>query len=144
MARHGVLVAAGLALAAAAAIAAPEAGAGHPETTTLVLLGTTDVHGHLEPTREELQLDDGTKVIALRGGAGLLGGYVAQARARFKNAVKLDDKIGAMKADLAGLPEFSDPSGIYAIPPTIQGFVVYSKMVLYAASGLDPNPPPKS
>ncbi|WP_426033592.1 hypothetical protein [Cypionkella sp. TWP1-2-1b2] len=68
----------------------------------------------------------------------------AQARARFENAVKLDDKIGAMKADLAGLPEFSDACGIYASPLTIQGFVVYCNKAIYTAAGLDLNTPPKS
>lgn len=84
-----------------------------------------------------LGTDGGPDLFLLNGGA--------QARARFANAVKLDDKIGALKDDLAGRPEFTDASGsLYAIPLTIQGFPVYYNKKLYADAGLDPNAPPKS
>ena len=83
-----------------------------------------------------LTSDGGPDLFLLNGGA--------QARARFENAVKLDDKIGDLKPDLAGLAEFSDANGIYAIPLTIQGFAVYYNKALYTAAGLDPNAPPQS
>lgn len=85
---------------------------------------------------------------ALASGGGpdlfLLNGG-AQARARFGNAVKLDDRIGDFKADLAGLPEFTGADGAtYAIPLTIQGFPVYYNKKLYADAGLDPNAAPRT
>ncbi len=49
-----------------------------------------------------------------------------------------------MKGDLAGLADFSDATGIYAVPLTIQGFVVYYNKALYTDAGLDPNAAPKT
>ena len=66
-----------------------------------------------------------------------------QARAHFGDALKLDDKIGDLKGQLAGLPEFSDATGIYALPLTIQGFPVYYNKKLYADAGLDPAAAPR-
>lgn len=68
----------------------------------------------------------------------------AQARARFENALNLDGKLGDLQANLAGLPEFSDASGIYAVPLTIQGFVIYYNKALYTDAGLDPAAAPKT
>ena len=68
----------------------------------------------------------------------------AQARARFADAPKLDDKIGDLKTNLVGLPEFVDAAGIYALPLTIQGFPVYDNKKLYADAGLDPNAVPNT
>src|SRR5688572_8220871 len=58
--RYAVLL--GLLGAAAPARGAPE---------VLVLVGTTDVHGHLEAVEEEIALDGGRKGVARRGGAAL-------------------------------------------------------------------------
>lgn len=108
--------------------------AAHPGDTVTYVMQPNDQYYPLLGTA--LASDSGPDLFLLNGGV--------QARARFENAVKLADKIGAMKADLAGLPEFSDASGIYAISRTIQGFVVYYNKLLYTSVGLDPNTPPKT
>ena len=47
------------------------------------------------------------------------------------------------RATLVGWPEFTGPDGgLYAIPLSIQGFVVYYNKKLYADAGLDPEKPP--
>ncbi len=61
------------------------------EATTLVLLGTTDIHGHLEATREEVTLDGGAHAIASRGGLALFAGYVDSARRSHPGRVVLLD-----------------------------------------------------
>lgn len=58
--------------------------------------------------------------------------------------MKLDDKIAELKPNLAGLTEFSDKGGIYAVPLTIQGFVVYSIKKLSTEAGLDLNATPET
>ncbi len=108
--------------------------AAHPGDTISYVMQPNDQYYTLLGTA--LASDGGPDLFLLNGGA--------QARARFENAVKLDDKIADMKGDLAGLPEFSDANGIYAIPLTIQGFVVYYNKALYTAAGLDPATPPKT
>ncbi len=108
--------------------------AAHPGDTVSFVMQPNDQYYTLLGTA--LASDGGPDLFLLNGGA--------QARARFESAVKLDDKIGDMKADLAGLAEFSDANGIYAIPLTIQGFVVYYNKALYTAAELDSNSPPKT
>src|SRR5258707_3970172 len=83
---------------------------------------------------------------ALSSGSGpdlfLMNGG-AQAKARVDALVKLDDKVADIKRDIVGWPEFAGPDGgVYAIPLSIQGFVVYYNRKLYAAAGLDPAKPP--
>ena len=83
---------------------------------------------------------------ALSSGAGpdlfLMNGG-AQAKARVDALVKLDDKVADVKNDIVGWPEFTGPDGgLYAVPLSIQGFVVYYNKKLYADAGLDPAKPP--
>lgn len=108
--------------------------AAHPGVTVNFVMQPNDQYYTLLGTA--LSSDGGPDLFLLNGGA--------QAKARFANALKLDDKIGDLKAHLAGLPEFSDATGIYALPLTIQGFPVYYNKKLYADAGLDPNAAPKS
>src|SRR5687767_12394646 len=49
-------------------------------TRWIEIYGTTDRHGQIEGRQVELLLDDGKKVTVERGGAALLGGYLANAR----------------------------------------------------------------
>jgi len=83
---------------------------------------------------------------ALSSGAGpdlfLMNGG-AQAKARVDALVKLDDKVADVKNAIVGWPEFTGPDGgLYAVPLSIQGFVVYYNKKLYADAGLDPAKPP--
>lgn len=109
--------------------------AAHPGVTVSFVMQPNDQYYTLLGTA--LSSAGGPDLFLLNGGA--------QARARFENALPLDDKIGGFKADLAGLAEFSDASGMaYAIPLTIQGFPVYYNKKLYADAGLDPAAAPKT
>ena len=108
--------------------------AAHPGVTVNFVMQPNDQYYTLLGTA--LGSEGGPDLFLLNGGA--------QAKARFANALKLDDKIGEMKGQLAGLPEFSDATGIYALPLTIQGFPVYYNKAVYADAGLDPNAAPKS
>ncbi len=83
-----------------------------------------------------LSSNSGPDLFLMNGGA--------QAKARFPALVKLDDKVADIKGDLVGWEEFSDASGTYAIPLSIQGFVVYYNKKLYQDAGLDPAKPPKT
>ena len=58
--------------------------------------------------------------------------------------MKLDDKIADLKPNPAGLAEFSDKGGNFAVPLTIQGFVVYFIKKLSTEAGLDPNAAPET
>ena len=108
--------------------------AAHPGDTINYVMQPNDQYYTLLGTA--LTSDGGPDLFLLNGGA--------QARARFENAVVLDEKLGDLKGNLAGLPEFSDATGIYAVPLTIQGFVVYYNKKLYADAGLDPEAAPKT
>jgi ABC-type glycerol-3-phosphate transport system substrate-binding protein len=67
----------------------------------------------------------------------------AQAKARVDALVKLDDHVADIKGGIVGWEEFTGPDGgLYAIPLSIQGFVVYYNKKLYADAGLDPAKPP--
>ena len=108
--------------------------AAHPGDTISYVMQPNDQYYTLLGTA--LASNGGPDLFLLNGGA--------QARARFENALKLDEKLGDMAGQLAGLPEFSDATGIYAVPLTIQGFVVYYNKALYTAAGLDPEAAPKT
>ena len=108
--------------------------AAHPGDTISYVMQPNDQYYTLLGTA--LASDGGPDLFLLNGGA--------QARARFENALNLTDKLGDLKADLAGTAEFADASGLYAVPLTIQGFVVYYNKTLYADAGLDPNAPPQN
>ncbi|MCC8405243.1 extracellular solute-binding protein [Paraburkholderia sp. MMS20-SJTN17] len=80
-----------------------------------------------------LSANAGPDVFLMNGGA--------QARARMSDLVDLS---GLDKGTL-GVKEFQDASGkTYALPLTLQGFVVYYNKALYTQVGLDPNKPPKN
>lgn len=69
----------------------------------------------------------------------------AQAKARIPALLKLDDKVADLQKTVVGWPEFTGADGgIYAIPVSIQGFVVYYNKKLYKDAGLDPENPPKT
>ncbi|MBC7479021.1 MAG: extracellular solute-binding protein [Pseudorhodobacter sp.] len=106
----------------------------HPGDTITYVMQPNDQYYTLLGTA--LASDGGPDLFLLNGGA--------QARARFENSVNLDGKLGDLQGNLAGLAEFSDANGIYAVPLTIQGFVVYYNKKLYADAGLNPAKPPKS
>lgn len=108
--------------------------AAHPGDTISYVMQPNDQYYTLLGTA--LASNAGPDLFLLNGGA--------QARARFENALNLDGKLGDLQANLAGLPEFSDASGIYAVPLTIQGFVIYYNKALYTDAGLDPASAPKT
>lgn len=108
--------------------------AAHPGDTISYVMQPNDQYYTLLGTA--LASDGGPDLFLLNGGA--------QARARFENAVVLNDKLGDLAGNLAGTAEFSDANGLYAIPLTIQGFVVYYNKALYADAGLDPAAAPKT
>ena len=70
--------------------------AAHPGVTVNFVMQPNDQYYTLLGTA--LSSEGGPDLFLLNGGA--------QARARFGDALKLDDKIGDLKGQLAGLPEF--------------------------------------
>lgn len=75
----------------------------------------------------------GPDVFLLHGGA--------QTRARIPALVDLS----AHSENLVGTADFEGEDGkLYALPITIQGFVVYYNKELYADAGLDPESPPQT
>src|SRR5271156_4803667 len=70
------------------------------KTITLTIVGTTDVHGHLEAQLEELSLDGGAKVKVARGGAALLGGYLNNLRRARPGRVLLLDSGDMLQGTL--------------------------------------------
>jgi 5'-nucleotidase len=70
------------------------------DPVTVVVVGTTDVHGHLEAVEEELPLDGGGKARVRRGGAALLGGYLEILRKRYPGRVVLVDAGDMMQGTL--------------------------------------------
>ena len=75
--------------------------AAHPGDTISYVMQPNDQYYTLLGTA--LASNGGPDLFLLNGGA--------QARARFENALKLDEKLGDMAGQLAGLPEFSDATG---------------------------------
>lgn len=106
--------------------------AAHPGVTINYVMQPHDQYYTLLGTA--LSSNAGPDLFLMNGGA--------QAKARFGALLKLDDKIADIKKDLVGWEEFSDASGSYAIPLSIQGFVIYFNKKLYSDAGLDPSKPP--
>jgi raffinose/stachyose/melibiose transport system substrate-binding protein len=107
--------------------------AAHPGVTVNYVMQPNDQYYTLLGTA--LSSNAGPDLFLMNGGA--------QARARMDALVKLDDKVADVKDGIVGWPEFTGPDGgLYAVPLSIQGFVVYYNKKLYADAGLDPQKPP--
>jgi ABC-type glycerol-3-phosphate transport system substrate-binding protein len=107
--------------------------AAHPGVTINYVMQPHDQYYTLLGTA--LSSNAGPDLFLMNGGA--------QAKARMDALVKLDDKVADIKGDIVGWPEFTGPDGgLYAIPLSIQGFVIYYNKKLYADAGLDPEKPP--
>jgi ABC-type glycerol-3-phosphate transport system substrate-binding protein len=106
----------------------------HPGVTINYVMQPHDQYYTLLGTA--LSSNAGPDLFLMNGGA--------QAKARFGALLNLNDKIADIKGDLVGWEEFSDASGAYAIPLSIQGFVIYYNKKLYTDAGLDPANPPKT
>jgi raffinose/stachyose/melibiose transport system substrate-binding protein len=109
--------------------------AAHPGVTINYVMQPNDQYYTLLGTA--LSSNAGPDLFLMNGGA--------QARARIDALVKLDDKVADIKDGIVGWPEFTGADGgLYAIPLSIQGFVVYYNKKLYADAALDPEKPPLS
>jgi ABC-type glycerol-3-phosphate transport system substrate-binding protein len=106
----------------------------HPDVTINYVMQPNDQYYTLLGTA--LSSNAGPDLFLMNGGA--------QAKARFGALVNLDDKVADIKGDLVGWEEFSDANGAYAVPLSIQGFVVYYNKKLYGDAGLDASKPPKT
>lgn len=109
--------------------------ASHPGVTIQYVMQPHDQYYTLLGTA--LSAKQGPDVIMVHGGS--------QAKERTDALVKLDDAVADTKGDIAGWAEFTGKDGgLYAVPLSIQGFVVYYNKDLYTKAGLDPANPPKS
>ena len=108
--------------------------AAHPGVTINYVMQPHDQYYTLLGTA--LSSNAGPDVFLMNGGA--------QAKARFGALLKLDEKVEDIRNDMVGWEEFADENGVYAVPLSIQGFVVYYNKKLYADAGLDPANPPKT
>ncbi len=109
--------------------------AAHPGATVKFVVQPHDQYYTLLGTA--LSSQGGPDVVLLHGGA--------QAKERIGAMVKLDDKVADIKGDIAGWEEFTGKDGgVYAVPLSIQGFVVYYNKALYKDAGLDPEKAPTS
>ena len=109
--------------------------AAHPGATVKFVVQPHDQYYTLLGTA--LSSQGGPDVVLLHGGA--------QAKERTGAMVKLDDKVADIKGDIAGWEEFTGKDGgVYAVPLSIQGFVVYYNKTLYKDAGLDPEKAPTS
>src|SRR5262245_56214361 len=107
--------------------------AAHPDMTVNFVMQPHDQYYTLLGTA--LSSNAGPDLFLMNGGA--------QAKARIEALVKLDDHVADIKKDIVGWEEFTGPDGgLYAIPLSIQGFVIYYNKKLYADAGLDPAKPP--
>lgn len=107
--------------------------AAHPGVTIKYVMQPNDQYYTLLGTA--LSSNAGPDLFLMNGGA--------QAKARTDALVKLDDKVADIKSDMVGWPEFTGKDGgLYAIPLSIQGFVVYYNKKVYKDAGLDPEKPP--
>ena len=107
----------------------------HPGVTIQYVMQPHDQYYTLLGTA--LAAKQGPDVIMVHGGS--------QAKERTDALVKLDDAVAPVKGDIAGWAEFTGKDGgLYAVPLSIQGFVVYYNKDLYTKAGLDPNNPPKT
>ena len=108
--------------------------AAHPGVTVNYVMQPNDQYYTLLGTA--LSSNAGPDLFLMNGGA--------QAKARIGALLKLDDKVADIRGDLVGWEEFADANGVYAIPLSIQGFVIYYNKKLYSDAGLDPAKPPKT
>ncbi|MBP0582801.1 extracellular solute-binding protein [Labrys sp. LIt4] len=109
--------------------------AAHPGVTVKYVMQPHDQYYTLLGTA--LSSAGGPDLILLHGGA--------QARERVGAMVKLDDKVADIRGDIKGWEEFTGKDGaVYAVPLSIQGFVVYYNKTLYKNAWLDPESPPRT
>jgi len=109
--------------------------AAHPGVTINYVMQPHDQYYTLLGTA--LSSNAGPDVILLHGGA--------QAKERTGALVRLDEAVADVKGDIVGWEEFTGADGgLYAIPLSIQGFVVYYNKARYTEAGLDPENPPKT
>lgn len=107
----------------------------HPGVTINYVVQPHDQYYTLLGTA--LASNAGPDVILLHGGA--------QTKERIGALVKLDGTAADIKAELVGTEDFTGADGgLYALPLTLQGFVVYYNKKLYADAGLDAEKPPQS
>jgi raffinose/stachyose/melibiose transport system substrate-binding protein len=107
--------------------------AAHPGVTVDFVMQPHDQYYTLLGTA--LSSNSGPDVILLHGGA--------QTRDRTEALVKLDGTSADIKSELVGTADFTGADGgLYALPLTLQGFVVYYNKARYAEAGLDPENPP--
>jgi raffinose/stachyose/melibiose transport system substrate-binding protein len=107
--------------------------AAHPGVTIKYLMQPHDQYYTLLGTA--LSSNAGPDVFMVHGGA--------QTKARTDALVKLDDVAKDLIPNLVGKEEFlGADGGLYALPLTIQGFVVYYNKKLYTEAGLDAEKPP--
>lgn len=109
--------------------------AAHPGVTVKYVMQPHDQYYTLLGTA--LSAKQGPDLVMVHGGA--------PAKERTDALVKLDDAVAPIKGDIAGWAEFTgNDGGLYAIPLSIQGFVIYYNKDLYTKAGLDPENPPKT
>jgi ABC-type glycerol-3-phosphate transport system substrate-binding protein len=107
----------------------------HPGVTVTFVMQPHDQYYTL--LGAALSASGGPDLVMVHGGA--------QAVSRVGYFLRLDDKIADIKPDMTGWSEFTGPDGgIYGVPLTEQGFVVYYNKKLYAQAGLDPARPPQT
>ena len=123
------------ALAAYYEMAKTEFEAAHPGVTISYVMQPHDQYYTILGTA--LASDAGPDLILLHGGA--------QAKARTGALVRLDEAAADVAGSIVGWEEFTGADGgVYAIPLSIQGFVVYYNKERYAEAGLDPESPPQT
>ncbi|MDR3375609.1 MAG: extracellular solute-binding protein [Ancalomicrobiaceae bacterium] len=106
---------------------------GHKGVTVKYVMQPHDQYYTLLGTA--LSSNAGPDVFLMNGGA--------LAKSRVPSLLKLDDKAGGLIKTLTGLDEFKGPDGgVYGLPITLQGHVVYYNKKLYKDAGLDPEKPP--
>ncbi len=109
--------------------------ASHPGVTIQYVMQPHDQYYTVLGTA--ISAKQGPDVVLLHGGT--------PTKERTDALVKLDDSVAPIKNDLAGWSEFTGKDGgVYAVPISIQGFVVYYNKDLYAKAGLDADKPPKT
>ena len=109
--------------------------AAHPGVTINYVMQPHDQYYTLLGTA--LSSNAGPDVILLHGGA--------QAKERTGALVKLDDAVADVRSTIVGWEEFTgSDGGVYAVPLSIQGFVVYYNKARYTEAGLDAEKAPQS
>ncbi|HHY48555.1 MAG TPA: extracellular solute-binding protein [Alphaproteobacteria bacterium] len=109
--------------------------AAHPGVSVNFVMQPHDQYYTLLGTA--LSSNSGPDVILLHGGA--------QTKDRTAALVRLDGTSADIKAELVGTEDFTGADGgLYALPLTLQGFVVYYNKARYAEAGLDPESPPRT